>query len=146
MNATLPLNTRARRWPRALGATALLLIVASLVLAVVLAGYVDGAREGFQLVIDDESIQLLPHGFEAGIGTVFGLMLAVLTVLVVVPAVLLLVAVLLVSVLGLVALAVGAGLAAAAAAIVLAFAFVTSPLWLVLLLMWWLLRRRPAPA
>jgi hypothetical protein len=146
MNATLPLNTRARRWPLALGATALLLIVASLVLAVVLAGYIDGAREGFSLTIDDESIQLLPHGFEAGFGTVFGLMLAVLTVLVVVPLVLLLVALLLVGVLGLVALSVGAGLAAAAAAIVLALAFVTSPLWLLVLLMVWLLRRRPAPA
>lgn len=146
MNATLPLNTRARRWPLALGATALLLIAVSLVLSVVLAGYIDGARDGFSLTIDDDTIQLLPHGFEAGIGSVFGLMLAVLTVLFVVPLVLLLVAVVLVCVLGLVALLVGAALAAAAGAIVLALALATSPLWLLLLLMWWLLRRRPAQA
>lgn len=135
-----------RRWPWALGATLLLLIALSLVAAVVLAGFIDGAREGFQLTVDGDSFPLLPAGFEAGFGTVVGLMLAFLAVVVVVPLALLLAGLVVVTVLALVALAVAAGLAAAAAAVLLALALLTSPLWGLVLLMWWLLRRSPRTA
>jgi hypothetical protein len=139
-----------RRWPWMLGLTLLVMLALSLLAAVALAGYVGGGHEGFQLIIDDEHIQLLPHGFEAGIGTVFGLMLAllvvVLGVVLVVPLTLALVAVAVVCVLGLVALSVGGALALAAAAVVLALLLVTSPLWLLALLLWWLLRSRPVAA
>jgi hypothetical protein len=139
-------TARHRRWPWALVATALLLIVLSLLAAVVLAGFIDGAREGFQLTVDDDSFLLLPAGFEAGFGTVVGLMLAILAVVVVVPLTLLLAGLVVVTVLALVALAVATGLAAAAAAVLLALALVTSPLWGLVLLMWWLLRRPPRAA
>ncbi len=137
---TLP-AARRRRWPWAIGATLLLLIVLSLVAAVMLAGFIDGARDGFQLTVDGDSFALLPAGFEAGFGTVVGLMLAILAVVVIVPLALLLAGLVVVCVLGLVALAVAAGLAAAAAAVLLALALVTAPLWGLVLLMWWLLRR-----
>jgi hypothetical protein len=143
MNTTTLTGAR-RRWPWALGGTALVLIVLAAVAAVLLAAFVDASPGGFNLVVDDDSFTLMPPGFEAGWGAVLVFMLAILTVLVVVPLVLLLVGIVIVAVLGLVALAVAAALASAVVAVLIALAVATSPLWLLGLLLWWLLRRNPS--
>jgi hypothetical protein len=91
MNATTTLTplqaapARRRRWPWALALTALVLIVLAAAAAVVLAGFIDGAGSGFNVVIDDDSFQILPTGIEAGWSLVLGLTLAILVVVLVVP-------------------------------------------------------------
>jgi hypothetical protein len=144
MNA-ITLSARRRRWPWALGSAALTLIVLAAVAAVLLAAFIDASPSGFNLVLDDDSFTLLPPGFEAGWGAVLVFMLAILAVLVVVPLVLLL-GIVIVAVLGLVALAVAAALASAVVAVLVALAVATSPLWLLAMALWLLLRRPQSPS
>jgi len=133
--APRPAPARRRWWPWVLGAFVLLTLLLAISGTVTLLSLLDPAREGVHLTVDGEDFGFFDGvgGVLALLGVAAGLMVALLCVLLVVPLTLLLV------LLG-VALAVAGVLLAALLVVGLAL----SPLWLVVLLLW-LLLRRPAP-
>jgi hypothetical protein len=134
-----PAAPRRRVWPWVLAAGVLLAALALAGAAAVLLALADGARHGLNVNIDGEPWDGLlidsDHGWPALLGVGVGLVVAVLALLLVLPLTLLLA-------LGAVAL----GLIAALFALALVAAVLLSPLWLLVLLLWLVLRRRPAAA
>ena len=140
--------TRRRRiWP---GLLALALLLAMLALAgtvVLVTSLLDGAAQGVQVVVDGQPwFPDVPGGIVAGLVVTAvllcvggALLLGLLLTAVVVPVALVL------ALLGVV-LCVVLGLAGPLLAVVALAAVLLSPLWLALLLLWWLLRRRPSNA
>jgi hypothetical protein len=130
---------RRRAWPWLLGAVLLLAALAVAGGTAVLLALADGAHHGLNVNIDGEPWDGMlfdsDHGWLALLGVGVGLVVALLVLLLVVPLTLLLA-------LGAVAL----GLVTALLAIALAAAVLLSPLWLLGLLLWLALRRRPAAA
>ena len=144
MNAVHPPAT-ARRAP--LGRWLTLGLLAFLALAVlattlVLLGLLDGAREGLTFVVDGEPWHLGSDGsWDIDGGTVLGAMvggLAIVTVLATVVPLALLVVLLSV---GGALLAAALAVAGSLAVVLLILALVLSPLWGLLLLLWLLLRK-----
>jgi hypothetical protein len=135
MSATPPV--RRRWWPWVLGATVLALLLFLAVAASLVGGVVEGLHDGVQVTVDGEPWPLDFHGGAAGL---LGVTLAVFITLLVVPLVLLVAGLALV--LGLVVAggAVLAILCAALCAVLLAVLLVTSPLWLLGLLLWLVLK------
>jgi hypothetical protein len=130
---------RRRLWPWLLAAGLLLAVLAVAGGTAVLLALADGARHGLDVNINGESWDGLlidtDHGWMALLGVGVGLCVALLVLVLVVPLTVLLA-------LGAVAL----GLVTALLAIALAAAVLLSPLWLLGLLLWLALRRRPAAA
>jgi len=132
-----PAPARRSWWPWVLGAFALLALLLVIGGALTLVSLADSARDGMHVTIDgdDWSPGLLEGfgGLMAVMGVGIGLVVALFCVLLVVPLTLLLV---------LLGLALGA--AGAVLAVLTVVAVVLSPLWLLLLIVW-LVLRRPAP-
>jgi hypothetical protein len=125
-----------RLWPWAL----LLVALATLLLAAALVAELNdllraGAPGGWQLVVDGERIS--SHQFDAGdvlVAVALALGVGVLLLLIVPLAV------------GVALLATALGLGVAMLAVLGVVAVVLSPIWLVVAVLWFALRRRPAPA
>ena len=134
------------RWPWVLGSFLLLALLAAAGGLVALFSAVNAAGEGVQIAVDGQTWSA--SGLEAVIGTLVvaavlvctggALLMGLLVATVVVPVALVLL------VLG-VALCIVFGLAGPLLAVVALAAVLLSPLWLAGLVLWWLLRRRPAP-
>ncbi len=129
-------NPRARRrlWPWLLGALALVFALAVFGSVAALVSLLDAGREGWHVSIDGEEW----HGggwpgLLALLGVAGGLFVALLTVVLVVPLTLLLVA-----------LGLALGFGGVLLALGLVAAVLLSPFWGLLLLLWLLLRKRPA--
>ena len=133
-----PLRPR-RWWPWLLGAALLLAVVVAATLAAAVMAFDEAARQGLNVTLNGEPWPAGDGKPLAALAAVFGIGLALLIVLLVVPFTVLLALVL-------AGLAVAVGLAAATGAVALALAVALSPLWLLALLLWLLIRRRPAVA
>ena len=135
--ASMPPARAPRRslWPWVLlGLFVLMLLLAASGASLLLA-LADGAREGVNITIDGERWGPLDLGEEHWPLAFAGVALALMVVLVAVPCTVLL---------ALLAAALGIGVAALALLTVAAVAL--SPLWLVALVLWLMLRRRPRAA
>jgi hypothetical protein len=119
--------------------TSLVLVLACVVCLSVGLANVDVSP--LHIVIDGEDVShgLSIDGVDAGVKVVLGAGLVMLALLL-----LLLVPMILLLVLGVVAIALVAGLGMPLVGLALALAVVSSPLWLVGLLVWLIVRRRPA--
>jgi hypothetical protein len=126
---------RARRvWPWVLGALLLLFALAIAGSLAALSSLLDAGRDSWHVSIDGEEWHGSAwHGLLALLGVAGGLFVAVLTVLLVVPLTLLLVT-----------LGLALGLGGVVLALGLVAAILLSPFWGLLLLLWLLLRKRPA--
>ncbi len=122
-------------WPWVLLALFVLALLLAASGASLLLALADGAREGINITIDGERWGHFELARESWPLAFAGLALALLLVMVVVPCAVLL---------ALVAAAVGIGVALLAVLVVAAVAL--SPLWLLGLALWLILRRRPAAA
>ncbi len=136
-----PSARRRPAWPWLLGAAALLLLVLAASLSWALVSLLEHAGDGVQVVANGEpwgpdNVGVLGTALVALLGVGGALLVAglaaMLVVFLVVPLVLLAVL-----------LAVGLGLGGAVLAAAAVAAVVLSPLWLFVLLLWLLLRRRP---
>ncbi len=125
-------------WPWLLGAFALLALLVTAACGVALWSIADAAQQGLHLSVNGDDWEPLIVGADHGALALLGLGIATVVVVVVVPVALLLA--LLAGVLG-----VGLALLAVVGCVGLVAAVVLSPLWLLGLLLWLLLRRR-APA
>jgi hypothetical protein len=134
-----PPRTRRRVWPWLLGALLVLALLATAGAVAALMALADSAREGVHVVIGGESWEPpLVGAFPAAmalLGIGGALLVAFLVVVTVVPLAVLL---------AVLCVLLAAGGAALAALVVVAV--VLSPLWLVVLPLWWMLRSKPAPA
>jgi hypothetical protein len=136
-----PARPARRVWPWVLAGLAALLLVAMVSGGMALLSWLGGAHDGMHISINgddwqpgwEDGLTGLLAVFGVGLGLLVALLVSFLTVGLVVPMVLLLV------VLG---LALGAG--GVVLAVGLVVALVLSPLWALLLLLWLVLRRRPA--
>jgi hypothetical protein len=132
-----PAPPKRRWWPWVLGGLALLSLLLVIGGAITLASLLSSAHDGVHVTVDgDEWAPGLLEGFGglmALMGVGIGLVVALLCVLLVVPLTLLLVA-----------LGLALGLGGAVLAVLLVAGVVLSPLWLLLLILW-LVLRRPAP-
>jgi len=128
-----PATPRRRVWPWVLGGVLLLVLALLVSGAVALVSLLDSARDGVHLTIDGDEwtpgVLDGASGLVAVLGAAFGLMVALLCVLLVVPLTLLLVA-----------LGLALGLGGAALAVLLVAAVLLSPLWMLLLILWLVLR------
>lgn len=128
---------RRRLWPWVLGGLLLLAVLLVISGAVTLASLLHGGSDGLHVSIDgdDFSFGLLDgiSGLVAVAGVFIGIVVALLCVLLVVPLTLLLVL-----------LGVALAVAGVLLAVLLVVGVALSPLWLVVLLLW-LVLRRPAP-
>jgi hypothetical protein len=138
MNGSTTLNTQHPRrvWPWVLGATLLLVLLAAAAGVSLLVSVLNAAHDGVHVVINGETWDA--PGLDALLNlSLFGALgvagAALVLVAVVVPLALLL------ALLGTVL-----GLGLALAGVVLVVALALSPLWLVVLVLWLLLRRKPA--
>lgn len=131
-----PAPQRRRRWPWVLGGIALLALLLMLAGAVTLISLLDSVHDGVHVTIDgDEWTPGLVDGFSglmAVLGVGIGLLVALFCVLLVVPLTLLLVL-----------LGLALGLGGAVLAVLLVAGVVLSPLWILLLILWLVLRRPP---
>ncbi len=149
--APAPAARRRRVWPWVLAGLLVLAVLATVGGALALLALIDVADEGVHVLVDGQ-----PWESGAGLGALAALAAATVAVLGIGGALLLgLLGVLLVvplavgAVLLALALGLGGALLAVLAALAVAVAVVAvglSPLWLLVLLLWWLLRKKPAPA
>jgi hypothetical protein len=130
---------RRRIWPWVLGGFALLALLLVITGAVTLVSVLDSAHDGVHVTIDgDEWSPGLLDGFSglmAVMGVGIGLVVAFFCVLLVVPLTLLLVL-----------LGLTLGLGGALLAVLLVAGVLLSPLWMLLLILWLVLRRPAARA
>ena len=146
--AALPAAQRRRLWPWLLGALAMLLLVMTAGLGWALVSLLDEARESVQVFSNGEPW----HATGSDLAGVLGMATALVallgvggTLLAAFVAVLMGVLIVVPLVLVCVLLAVGLGLGGALLAAAVVAAVVLSPLWLLGLLLWLLLRRAPQP-
>lgn len=128
---------RRRWWPWVLGAAVLALLLFSAVAASLVGGVVEGLHDGVRVTVDGEPWPLDFHGGAAGL---LGITLAVFITLLVVPLVLLVVGLALVLSLLAAGAAVVVALVVALCALLAVVVLATSPLWLLGLLLWLLLK------
>lgn len=129
-----PAKPARRIWPWVLGALLLVFVLAVAGGVAALTALLDAGRDSWHVSIDGEEWH--GGGFQlllALLGVAGGLFVAVMTVLLVVPLTLLLVA-----------LGLALGLGGVVLALGLVAAVLLSPVWGVLLLLWLILRKRPA--
>ncbi len=132
-----PPRQRRHWWPWVLVATGLALLLFSAVAATLIGGLVDGLHDGVQVTVDGQHWPLHFHGGVAGL---LGIMLAVFITLLVVPLVLLVAGLALVLSLVAAGAVVVVALAVALCALLVVVVLASSPLWLLGLLLWLLLR------
>ncbi|MBL8306589.1 MAG: hypothetical protein JNM33_07820 [Rubrivivax sp.] len=132
--AAAPTRPQRRLWPWLLGGLALIFLLAVAGGVAALMSLLDAGREGWHVTIDGEEWHGAGGpGLLALLGVAGGLFVALLTVVLVVPLTLLLVA-----------LGLALGLGGVVLALGLVVAVLLSPFWGLLLLLWLLLRKRPA--
>ena len=132
-SAAATLRPRRSVWPWVLLAAALVLLLIVAAGASAVMGLADAAQDGFHVIIDGDEWRPVILASDPGRLAWLGVGAAIVVVLFVVPLVLLLAFV-----------AAGLGVGVAMLAMLLAVALALSPLWLVLLLVWLLLRGKPA--
>lgn len=134
-----PKPPKRRWWPWVLGGIALLSLLLVVSGALTLASLLHSAPDGVHVAIDgDEWVPGVVEGFGglmAVMGVGIGLLVALFCVLLVVPLTLLLVL--------LVLLAVGLAVGGLVLALLLVAGVVLSPLWILVLILWLLLRPKP---
>jgi hypothetical protein len=140
-----PLPKRRHWWPWLLAALLVLGLIAAGTLASALLGVVDSASHGFQVQIDGDSWNASPADIEAVRARLHQHWPAVLLVLTLVLATVFTLVAVIVPIAAIVGILSAAfGLAAALLVILGIVAVALSPLWLIGLLLWLALRRRPA--
>ena len=123
-------------------AAGVLMVLAVLIGAALLAELVDASGGGFLLNFDGDSLPWVHRDAERSAWAVLAVGAALLLMVVVVPLVLLLAAGAVTLALGIAGVAIAGSLVAGMVAVLVVMALALSPLWGVVLLLWWLLRRR----
>jgi type IV secretory pathway VirB6-like protein len=135
-------SPRRRWWPWLLGLALLVLLLVSALGALLIGGLLDGLHDGVHVTLDGER-----WDFHDGPAAVLGIALALLITLLVVPLVLVVTVLAVVLALVVAGGAVAAVLGTALCALLVVLALATSPLWLLGLLLWLMLKpSRPANA
>lgn len=136
-------GAKPHRWWLWVGlAAGVLMVLAVLIGAALLAELVDASGDGFLLNFDGDSLPWVHRDAERSVWAVLAVGAALLLMVVVVPLVLLLAAGAVTLALGIAGVAIAGSLVAGMVAVLVVMALALSPLWGVVLLLWWLLRRR----
>ena len=107
---------------------------------------VDSSSDGLSISAIGDTLPLVHVDTERSMLAVLAVGAALLLMVIVVPLVLLLAAGAVTLSLGIAGVAIAGSLVAGLTAVLVVMALALSPLWGVALLLWWLPRRRPAPA